>query len=120
MQSTPKIDIWSLGLMLHGFVFGFLPFNKADRLSLEKQIIQQELGYKHIKRLKTSTIKDPYRKSMNLLLKKTSDGLIDLIAACDTGREEGFLARVNALRRTYAALSDAYQANKADTDIPLN
>ena len=27
MQSTPKIDIWSLGLMLHGLVFGFLPFN---------------------------------------------------------------------------------------------
>ncbi len=27
MQSTPKIDIWSLGLMLHGLVLGFLPFN---------------------------------------------------------------------------------------------
>ena len=35
-QSTPKIDIWSLGLMLHGLVFGFLPFNEQDRLSLEK------------------------------------------------------------------------------------
>jgi len=79
MQSTPKIDIWSLGLMLHGFVFGFLPFNKSDRIGLERQIIQQELGYKHIKRLKTTSIKDPYRKSMNVLLKKTSDGLIDMI-----------------------------------------
>ena len=36
MQSTPKIDICSLGLMLHGLVFGFLPFNKTDRHSLEK------------------------------------------------------------------------------------
>ena len=26
MRSTPKIDVWSLGLMLHGLVLGFLPF----------------------------------------------------------------------------------------------
>lgn len=32
--SSPKIDIWCLGLMLHGLVFGFLPFNKGDRTSL--------------------------------------------------------------------------------------
>ena len=30
-QSTTKIDIWSLGLMLHGMVFGFLPFNGDDK-----------------------------------------------------------------------------------------
>lgn len=30
-QSTPKIDIWSLGLMLHGLVFGFVPFKNRDR-----------------------------------------------------------------------------------------
>jgi serine/threonine protein kinase len=35
-QSTPKIDIWSLGLMLHAMILGFLPFNKADRAVLEK------------------------------------------------------------------------------------
>ena len=35
-QSTPKIDIWSLGLMLHGLILGFLPFNKRDRAALEK------------------------------------------------------------------------------------
>jgi serine/threonine protein kinase len=33
--STPKIDIWSLGLMLHGFRFGFLPFNQRDKKDLE-------------------------------------------------------------------------------------
>ena len=32
--SSPKIDIWCLGLMLHGLIFGFLPFNKGDRASL--------------------------------------------------------------------------------------
>ena len=30
-QSTPKIDIWSLGLMLHGLALGFLPFNNPDK-----------------------------------------------------------------------------------------
>lgn len=33
--STPKIDIWSLGLMLHGMVFGFLPFNARDMEALK-------------------------------------------------------------------------------------
>ena len=80
-QSTPKIDIWSLGLMLHGMTFGFLPFNKSDRASLERQIIQEELDYKNLKRIKTSSIKDEYRRQMNILLKQTPDALIDLIEA---------------------------------------
>ena len=33
-KSTPKIDVWSLGLMLHGMVFGFLPFKSNDRNNL--------------------------------------------------------------------------------------
>ena len=33
-ESTPKIDIWSLGLMLHGLVFGFVPFKKRERSAL--------------------------------------------------------------------------------------
>lgn len=80
-QSTPKIDIWSLGLMLHAMIFGFLPFNKPDRLDLEKQIINEELGYKSLKKLKHSSIKDEYRKHMNNLLRKVSDNLIDLLEA---------------------------------------
>lgn len=78
-QSTPKIDIWSLGLMLHAMIFGFLPFNKPDRQALEKQIITEELGYKQLKKLKNSSIKDEYRKHINTLLKKVSDNLIDLL-----------------------------------------
>lgn len=35
-KSTPKLDIWSLGLMLHGLIFGFLPFNSVDKATLEK------------------------------------------------------------------------------------
>lgn len=44
-QSTPKIDIWSLGLMLHGLVLGFLPFNSPDKKVLEQQILTDELNY---------------------------------------------------------------------------
>ena len=35
IKSTTKIDIWSLGLMLHAMVFGFLPFNANERNALE-------------------------------------------------------------------------------------
>jgi serine/threonine protein kinase len=59
MESSPKIDIWSIGLMLHAMVLGFLPFNSRDKQQLEKQICNYELNYKNIKRIKNSSIKDP-------------------------------------------------------------
>ena len=57
MKSTPKIDIWALGLMLHALRFGYLPFNKPDRKSLEKQILNEELDYKYLKKIKNTSIK---------------------------------------------------------------
>ena len=33
-QSTPKLDIWSLGLMLHSLAFGFYPYNKDEKSDL--------------------------------------------------------------------------------------
>lgn len=79
MQSTPKIDIWSLGLMLHGMIFGFLPFNSADKSALEKQIKEQELDYQHIKRLRPNSIKNETRRFLCQKLKTLSDDLIDLV-----------------------------------------
>lgn len=78
-QSSPKIDVWSLGLMLNGMVLGFLPFTGADRKELEHQIINEELNYRQIKRLKPATIKDEFRKTLNYVLRRTSDDVIDLI-----------------------------------------
>ena len=78
-KSTPKIDVWSLGLMLHAMVFGYLPFKSNDRNELEKQIINEELEYKFLKKVKTSSIKNEKRKQMNTILKSSSDELIDLI-----------------------------------------
>lgn len=77
--SSPKIDIWCLGLMLHGLIFGFLPFNKGDRASLTNQILTEELDYKTLKRVKTQSIKDETRRELNMTLRKTSDNLIDLL-----------------------------------------
>ena len=79
MESTTKIDIWSLGLMLHGLVLGFLPFNSQDVKELERQINQNELEYKQLKKLKNSTIKDSLRSTLNLMLKEVSDDFIDLV-----------------------------------------
>jgi tRNA(Arg) A34 adenosine deaminase TadA len=46
-------------------------------------------------------------------------GLVPAIEACAPGVRDGFLARVAALRDTYAAMSDTYQANKTGSEIPL-
>ncbi|NNG02572.1 MAG: nucleoside deaminase [Inquilinus sp.] len=45
--------------------------------------------------------------------------LMNLIAACNEGVQAGFTARVDALKRSYAEMSDIYQANKGDNEIPL-
>lgn len=66
-------------MILHALIFGFLPFNSNDKATLEHQILNEELDYNHIKKLKTSSIKIEFRKALNILLKSTSDELIDLI-----------------------------------------
>ena len=50
----------------------------------------------------------------------TSAGVMDLIAACGPDEKAGFLARVDALKRAYAEMSDIYQASKTDSEIPLS
>lgn len=49
----------------------------------------------------------------------SSFDLMDLIAECDGEIKADFLARAGALKRTYAAMSEVYQANKGDSEIPL-
>ena len=50
----------------------------------------------------------------------TSAGVMELIAACGPDEKAGFLARVDALKRAYAEMSDIYQASKTDSEIPLS
>ena len=65
--------------MLHAMVFGFLPFNANERDGLEKQILNDEVDYTSIKKLKTSSIKNEVKRALNIMLKNTSDDLIDLV-----------------------------------------
>jgi MAP/microtubule affinity-regulating kinase len=78
-ESTPKIDIWSLGVMLHALALGFFPFNSSNKVTLEQQILTQELEYKALKKKKTASIKNEQRREINRILKTISDPLIDLI-----------------------------------------
>jgi tRNA(Arg) A34 adenosine deaminase TadA len=43
----------------------------------------------------------------------------DLINICDEGKQQGFLDRIEKLKKVYAQMSEVYQKNKGDTDIPL-
>lgn len=38
--STPKIDVWSLGCILHALVLGYYPFKEGDKDKLKKLILK--------------------------------------------------------------------------------
>lgn len=35
-ESTPKIDVWALGIMLHAFILGYFPFRSSNKEDLKK------------------------------------------------------------------------------------
>ena len=48
-----------------------------------------------------------------------SYSLRKLINACEENTQKGFLARIGNLKKTYAEMSEVYQQNKINTEIPL-
>jgi serine/threonine protein kinase len=60
-------------------VIGWFPFLKQETKELEKQILNEELDYKRVKKLKNASIKDEFKKELNSRLKKVSEECIDLI-----------------------------------------
>lgn len=42
-ESTPKIDVWAIGIMLHALVLGYFPFRSSIKDELKKQIIEKEI-----------------------------------------------------------------------------
>jgi len=42
-HSTPAIDVWSMGCILHALVLGTYPFEANDRDELKKQILTKEI-----------------------------------------------------------------------------
>jgi serine/threonine protein kinase len=42
-ESTPKIDVWSLGIILHGLVLGYLPYSSQNKDELKKLILEKDI-----------------------------------------------------------------------------
>jgi tRNA(Arg) A34 adenosine deaminase TadA len=49
----------------------------------------------------------------------TAHSIRNLISACDESAQKGFFDRIEKLKKIYARMSDVYQQNKDDSDIPL-
>ena len=63
-ESSPAIDVWSLGIILHGLVLGAVPFKSSNKEDLKKIIIEQDLKLtsEHVKI--TASCKDLIRRML--------------------------------------------------------
>jgi serine/threonine protein kinase len=40
-ESTPKIDVWSIGIILYALITGQVPFRHTDKEELKKMVIEK-------------------------------------------------------------------------------
>jgi serine/threonine protein kinase len=43
-ETTAKIDIWALGIMLHAMITGYFPFRSSNKDELKRQIREKEIS----------------------------------------------------------------------------
>jgi serine/threonine protein kinase len=57
-ESTPKIDVWALGIMLYAMMMGNYPFRSSNKEELRKQIIEKEITFNKKERRLSENCKD--------------------------------------------------------------
>ena len=57
-ESTPKIDIWAIGIMLYALMMGNFPFRSSNKDELKRQIIEKEITFNKKERKLSSSCKD--------------------------------------------------------------
>jgi serine/threonine-protein kinase HSL1 (negative regulator of Swe1 kinase) len=68
-ESTPKIDVWSLGCILHALILGYYPFTDSDKEKLKKLIVKQEICVSRIKQQVQSASSDSLDLIDKMLIK---------------------------------------------------
>lgn len=72
-HSTPKIDVWSVGCMLHAMVLGDYPFSANEREDLKKQILTKQILLLNNKQAPTYGITNDCLELIERMLIKNPD-----------------------------------------------
>ena len=69
LSSTPKIDVWSIGVLLYAMVLGEFPFVSREREELRQQILKKEIQIAGLQgKMLTPTCRVPAQVSQECLL----------------------------------------------------
>jgi serine/threonine-protein kinase Chk2 len=101
-ESTPKIDVWSLGCILHAMILGEYPFADQDKEELKKQILKRKICVSC--------------KSNSTLLKQTpSRDVLDLIDKMLIKEPESRYSVIDVLRHPWMSFTSEFDETELFT-----
>ncbi len=64
-ESSPKIDVWALGIMLYALIMGTFPFKSSNKEELKRQIIEKDISINRKEKSISQNCKDLISKMLD-------------------------------------------------------